>query len=78
MHTQALTQYGASVRLGHKSVRQSLPRLLTLYFEFGSKMVAARAVTQRLKVAQNQVRREEGRDHLAGCVCNVGRGGLGC
>jgi hypothetical protein len=43
------------VRLGHKTILQSLPRLLTLYFEFGSKVVSAKAISQRLKVAQNQV-----------------------
>lgn len=55
-HTlQALTQYGESVRLGHKNILQSLPRLLTLYFEFGSKVAATKAINQKIRTAQTQV-----------------------
>jgi hypothetical protein len=52
---QALKHYGESVRLGHKAILQSLPRLLTLYFEFGSKVAATKNLNQRLKTAQTQV-----------------------
>jgi hypothetical protein len=63
-------QYGSSVRLGQRHIRQSLPRLLTLYFEFGSKMAATKAVSQRLKVAQQQVRgRVAGAASVCVCVC---------
>lgn len=55
MHAQALKHYGESVRLGHKSILQSLPRLLTLYFEFGSKMAAIKSPTQKHRTAQTQV-----------------------
>lgn len=53
---QALKHYGESVRLGHKAILQSLPRLLTLYFEFGSKMAATKNPSQKHKTAQTQVR----------------------
>jgi hypothetical protein len=35
VNLQALKHYGESIRCGHKHVLQSLPRLLTLYFDFG-------------------------------------------
>lgn len=34
---------------------QSLPRLLTLYFAFGSKMAAAKTTTQKMRNAHTQV-----------------------
>jgi hypothetical protein len=52
---QALKHYGESVRLGHKAILQSLPRLLTLYFEFGSKVAATKQLNQKLRTAQTQV-----------------------
>ena len=52
---QALKHYGESVRLGHKAILQSLPRLLTLYFEFGSKVAATKTLNQRMRAAQTQV-----------------------
>jgi hypothetical protein len=55
MNNQALKHYGESVRLGHKAILQSLPRLLTLYFEFGSKVAATKALNQKLRTAQTQV-----------------------
>jgi hypothetical protein len=55
-HLQALKHYGDSVRLGHKAILQSLPRLLTLYFEFGSKMAATKNPSVKPRTAQTQVR----------------------
>lgn len=52
---QALKHYGESVRLGHKAILQSLPRLLTLYFEFGSKLAASKTIHQRMRTAHTQV-----------------------
>lgn len=54
--TQALQHYGESIRHGHKHILQALPRLLTLYFEFGSRVAAAKAVHQRMRNAHTQVR----------------------
>jgi hypothetical protein len=54
-HLQALKHYGESVRLGHKAILQSLPRLLTLYFEFGSKMAATKNPSVKPRTAQAQV-----------------------
>jgi len=61
-----LQHYGDSIRWGHKHILQSLPRLLTLYFEFGNKVAAVEAAAkqgqaqpkplqQTLKNAQLQV-----------------------
>lgn len=60
MHAQALEHYGQAIRCGHKTILQSLPRLLTLYFEFGSRLAVAAAgrggVNQKLQNAQTKVR----------------------
>eukprot|EP00775_Hariotina_reticulata_P013107 gene13107-13235_t len=64
---QMLQHYGDSIRCGHKHILQSLPRLLTLYFEFGNKVAAVEAAVkqgqalpkplqQTLKNAQLQVK----------------------
>jgi hypothetical protein len=61
-----LQHYGDSIRWGHKHILQSLPRLLTLYFEFGNKVATVEAAAkqgqaqpkplqQTLKNAQLQV-----------------------
>eukprot|EP00883_Tetradesmus_obliquus_P008640 jgi/Sobl393_1/19368/SZX76090.1 len=52
---QALEHYGESIRAGHKHILQSLPRLLTLYFEFGSKVAASKAVNQKMRNTHTQV-----------------------
>lgn len=66
---QALKHYGESVRLGHKAILQSLPRLLTLYFEFGSKVAATKTLNQKLKTAQTQVGVGDRSLHAAVVVC---------
>lgn len=66
---QALKHYGESVRLGHKAILQSLPRLLTLYFEFGSKVAATKTLNQKLKTAQTQVGVRGRSSHAAVVVC---------
>jgi hypothetical protein len=58
---QCLKHYGDSVRLGHKTILQSLPRLLTLYFEFGTKYAATKSPSQKLATAQKEV----GQLHIA-------------
>jgi hypothetical protein len=52
---QALEHYGESIRVGHKHILQSLPRLLTLYFEFGSKVAASKAINQKMRNTHTQV-----------------------
>ncbi|WIA34494.1 hypothetical protein OEZ86_012821 [Tetradesmus obliquus] len=52
---QALEHYGESIRAGHKHILQSLPRLLTLYFDFGSKVAASKAVNQKMRNTHTQV-----------------------
>jgi hypothetical protein len=56
LHLQALEHYGESIRVGHKHILQSLPRLLTLYFEFGSKVAASKAMNQKMRNTHTQVR----------------------
>eukprot|EP00878_Enallax_costatus_P022474 GHUV01023843.1.p1 GENE.GHUV01023843.1~~GHUV01023843.1.p1 ORF type:complete len:1333 (+),score=447.74 GHUV01023843.1:514-3999(+) len=51
----ALSHYGESIRAGHKHILQSLPRLLTLYFEFGNRLAATKQVTQKMRSAQTQI-----------------------
>jgi hypothetical protein len=64
LHLQALEHYGESIRVGHKHILQSLPRLLTLYFEFGSKVAASKAMNQKMRNTHTQVCR---------CCCRMQR-----
>lgn len=39
---QVLESYAASIRLGHRHIYKSLPRLLTLWYDFGTQALASR------------------------------------
>ncbi|KAL5713935.1 non-specific serine/threonine protein kinase [Ranunculus cassubicifolius] len=54
--TEALLYYAKGLHRGHKNLFQALPRLLTLWFEFGSKYHRANQTSKKdLKVCQQRV-----------------------
>jgi len=52
----ALRHYGRALECGHRHIQQSLPRLLTLLFEFGGDLAARRAQGNKERVCLTQAR----------------------
>jgi hypothetical protein len=53
--TQVLQHYGRSLEHGHRHILQSLPRLLTLYFDYGTEVVARKSQSSKERSAYTQV-----------------------
>lgn len=52
---QILLNYGKSVELGTRHILQTLPRLLTLFFDFGTEMHGMKQQTQKARNTDTQV-----------------------